>query len=83
MAHGGWIAKASFPSPLLLAGCVAVAVIVTRWLTAAWRRTTWIALGLIAVARLVSGTVLPMQLVLAFAVGATVGTGLLVALRRA
>ena len=63
----------------MLAGAVAVAVIVTRWLKMSWKRATWIALGLVAAARLISGTILPMQLVLAFAVGVTVGTGLLVA----
>ena len=79
LARGGWFASAAFPSPLVLAGAVAVAVIVTRWLKMSWKRATWIALALLAAARLISGTVLPMQLVLAFAVGVTVGTGLLVA----
>jgi uncharacterized protein (TIRG00374 family) len=78
-ARGGWFASAAFPSPLVLAGAVAVAVIVTRWLTTPWKRATWIVLALAAVARLISGTVLPMQLVIAFAAGATVGTALLVA----
>jgi glycosyltransferase 2 family protein len=80
LARGGWLAKASLPTPGFLAGTAAVAVIVTRWLTVPWRRATWIALGFVGAARLISGTVLPMQLVLALAVGATVGTGLLVAL---
>ncbi len=79
LAHGGWLGDASFPSPAVVAGGVAVAVTVTRWLTAPWRRTTWIALGLVAAARLISGTILPMQFAVAFAVGATVGTGMLVA----
>jgi glycosyltransferase 2 family protein len=79
LGRGGWFADAHFPSPAVLAGAVAVAVTVTRWLTPSWRRTTWIAVGLVASARLISGTVVPMQLVIAFAVGATVGTGLLVA----
>ncbi|HEY4610923.1 MAG TPA: hypothetical protein VIH06_17020, partial [Ilumatobacteraceae bacterium] len=78
-AEGGWLASASFPQPIYLAAAVAVTVIVTRWLTAAWQRTAWIALLVVAVARLITGTVLPMQLVIAFAVGATVGTGVLVA----
>ncbi|HEX2784068.1 MAG TPA: lysylphosphatidylglycerol synthase transmembrane domain-containing protein [Ilumatobacteraceae bacterium] len=77
--RGGWLAGAAFPGATLLAGAVAVAVIVTRWLTAPWRRATWIALTVVAAARLVSGTILPMQLVIAFALGATVGNGLLVA----
>lgn len=77
--RGGWLAKASFPSPSLLAGTAAVAVIVTRWLTVPWRRATWVALAFVATARLVSGTILPMELVIAFAAGAAVGTGILVA----
>jgi uncharacterized protein (TIRG00374 family) len=78
-ARGGWFASAAFPSPLVLTGAVAVAVIVTRWLTMSWKRATWIALAIVGAARLISGTVLPMQLVLAFTVGVSVGTGLLVA----
>ncbi|MEY2580928.1 MAG: hypothetical protein QOE09_777, partial [Ilumatobacteraceae bacterium] len=77
--RGGWFGNAGFPSPPVIAAAVAVAVMVTRWLTASWKRATWIALAIVAAARLVSGTVLPAQLVVAFAIGATVGTGLLVA----
>jgi glycosyltransferase 2 family protein len=78
LSHGGWLGNARFPSPAAVAGGVAVAVTLARWLTIPWRRTLWISLGLVAAARLVSGTVLPMQLVVAVALGATVGTGLLV-----
>ncbi|HEY0521529.1 MAG TPA: lysylphosphatidylglycerol synthase transmembrane domain-containing protein [Ilumatobacteraceae bacterium] len=77
-AHGGWFATAAFPSPLVLAGAVAVAVIVTRWLTTRWKRATWTALAIGAAARLITGTVLPAQLVIAFAAGATIGTAILV-----
>jgi undecaprenyl-diphosphatase len=79
LAHGGWLAHASFPSPAVLALAVAIVVIISRWQTAAWKRASWFALGLVAAARLVSGTVLPFWLLVAFAVGATVGTGVLVA----
>jgi undecaprenyl-diphosphatase len=77
--RGGWFGNAGVPSPPLLAGAVAVAVTVTRWLTASWKRAAWIALAVVGAARLISGTILPMQLVVASAIGATVGTGLLVA----
>jgi undecaprenyl-diphosphatase len=77
--RGGWFGNAGFPSPPILAGAVSVAVIVTRWLTASWKRAAWIALAVAAAARLASGTILPAELVVAFAIGATVGTGLLVA----
>ncbi len=79
LSHGGWFAHASFPSPAELAGGVAVVVTISRWQSASWKRATWLALALVAAARLVTGTVLPFWLVVAFAVGATVGTGLLVA----
>jgi glycosyltransferase 2 family protein len=79
LARGGWFVDAAFPNPSVVAGGVAVAITLTRWLTIPWKRATWAALALVGLARLVAGTVLPMQLVIAFAVGATVGTGLLVA----
>ena len=44
----GWPAPRSH-SRSVLAAAVAVAVIVTRWLTAAWQRTAWIALAVVAV----------------------------------
>jgi glycosyltransferase 2 family protein len=79
LSHDAWFGDARFPSPAVLAGAVAVVIVITRWQSAAWRRATGFALVLIALARLVTGTVLPFSLVLAFAVGATVATGLLVA----
>ena len=78
-AHGGWLASAAFPGPPFLAGAVAVTVAASPWLSRAWRRTAWIALGAVAAARLAAGTVLPMELVLAFAAGVTAGAAVLVA----
>ncbi len=49
------------------------------WLSRPWRRAAWATLLLIGVARLITGGLLPMQLVLALAAGVTVGAGLLVA----
>jgi undecaprenyl-diphosphatase len=80
VAHGGWLASASFPGPPILAAAVAVAVAASPWLSRAWRRTAWIALAAAAAARLATGAVLPMELVLAFATGVTAGAGVLVAL---
>jgi glycosyltransferase 2 family protein len=79
VAHGGWLASASFPGPPILAAAVAVAVAASPWLSRAWRRAAWVALAAAAAARLATGTVLPMELVLAFATGVTVGAGVLVA----
>ena len=49
------------------------------WLSRPWRRTAWIALAAVAAARLITGTALPAELVLAFACGVTVGAAVLVA----
>jgi undecaprenyl-diphosphatase len=48
------------------------------WLTRPWRRAAWITLWLAAAVRLITGTVSPMEVVLAFAAGVTAGAGALV-----
>ncbi|MGP8207504.1 MAG: flippase-like domain-containing protein [Acidimicrobiales bacterium] len=78
-AHGSWLAGAWFPSPALLAAAAAVAVALAPWLSRPWRRATWLVLSTMVGARLVTGTVLPVELLLAIAVGVTVGAGVLVA----
>jgi undecaprenyl-diphosphatase len=57
-----------------VAGVVAAA----PWLSRPWRRTAWIALWLAAAARLITGTASPVEVVLGFAAGVTVGAGVLV-----
>ena len=76
--HSSWLASAAFPGPALLAAAVAVAVAAAPWLSRPWRRAAWIALAAVAAARLVTGTILPAELVLAFASGVTVGAAVLV-----
>src|SRR5271166_5206832 len=71
--HSSWLASAAFPGPALLA------VAAAPWLSRPWRRTAWIALCAAGAARLITGTVLPAELVLAFAAGVTVGAAVLVA----
>ncbi len=78
LRQGSWLAGAGFPDPAVLAGLAAVAVAAAPWLSRPWRRAAWAALLLIGAARLITGGLLPMQLVLALAVGVTVGAGLLV-----
>ena len=80
LGHGSWLANAAFPGPALLAGAVAVTVAASPWLSRPWRRAAWITLFAAGAARLVAGTVLPMELILALAAGVTVGAGVLVAL---
>ena len=79
LRQGSWLAGAGFPDPAVLAGLAAVAVAAAPWLSRPWRRAAWATLLLIGVARLITGGLLPMQLVLALAAGVTVGAGLLVA----
>ena len=79
LRQGSWLTGAGFPDPAVLAGLAAVAVAAAPWLNRPWRRAAWATLLLIGVARLVTGGLLPMQLVLALAAGVTVGAGLLVA----
>ena len=75
-----WLASAAFPGPALLASAVAVTVAASPWLSRPWRRAAWITLCAVAAARLVAGTVLPMELILALAAGVTVEAGVLVTL---
>jgi uncharacterized protein (TIRG00374 family) len=78
LAHGSWLASAAFPGPLLIAGAVAVIVAASPWLSRPWRRAAWLTLLLVVAVRLVTGTALPMELLLAFATGLTVGAAVLV-----
>jgi hypothetical protein len=73
-----WLTGASLLGPALLAAAVAGTVAAAPWLSRPWRRTAWIALWLTAAVRLVTGTASPMEVVLAFATGVTIGAGVLV-----
>src|ERR1022692_1817390 len=78
LRQGSWLTGAGFPDPAVLAGLAAVAVAAAPWLSRPWRRASWAPLLLIGAARLITGGLLPLQLVLALAAGVTVGAGLLV-----
>jgi glycosyltransferase 2 family protein len=73
-----WLGGAGFPNPAVIAGLAAVAVAAEPWLSRPWRRTAWATLLLIAVARVITGGLSPIDLVLAVAAGVAVGAGLLV-----
>jgi uncharacterized protein (TIRG00374 family) len=73
-----WLTGASLAGPALGAAAVACAVAAAPWLARPWRRAAWIVLWLAAVARLITGTASPVEVVLAFAAGVTVGAGALV-----
>ena len=73
-----WLTGVSLAGPALLAAAVAVTVAAAPWLSRPWRRTAWIALWLAAIARLVTGTAAPAEVIVAFAAGVTIGAGVLV-----
>src|SRR5205814_2108065 len=77
-SRGSWIAHASLPSPAYLAAGVAVTIALGPWLTRQWRRAAWIAVVVVAVMRVVTGTALPFEVLLACAIGAVVGAAVLV-----
>jgi glycosyltransferase 2 family protein len=77
-ARGSWLASAAFPAPALLAAAAAVVVAAAPWLSRPWRRAAWLALLLAAAARLLTGAVLPAEVILALAAGVTVGAVVLV-----
>jgi len=79
LREGSWLTGAGFPDPAVLAGLAAVAVAAAPWLSRPWRRAAWAVPLLTGVARLITGGLLPIQLVLALAAGVVVGAGLLVA----
>jgi hypothetical protein len=75
---GSWLASAHFPSAAWLAAGVAIAVALAPWLSRPWRRFALTVLLIVAAARIVTGTVLPVEVVLAFGVGTVVAAGVLV-----
>jgi undecaprenyl-diphosphatase len=79
LGRGSWLASAAFPEPALIASTAAVIVAASPWMSRPWRRAAWLALLLVAVARIVTGTVLPMELIIAIATGVTAGAAVLVA----
>jgi undecaprenyl-diphosphatase len=72
-----WLIGPSLASPLLGAA-VAGVVTAAPWLSRPWRRTAWIALWLAGIAQLLTGISSPLEVVLAFTAGITVGAGVLV-----
>jgi len=78
-ALGSWLAGAAFPAPALIACAAALVVAASPWLSRPWRRAAWLTLFLVVAARILTGTALPMELILAVTTGVTVGAAVLVA----
>ena len=78
LARDSWLASAAFPGLPLIAGAAAVIVAASPWLSQPWRHAAWVMLLVVAAVRLVTGMILPMQLVVAIATGVTVGAAVLV-----
>jgi uncharacterized membrane protein YbhN (UPF0104 family) len=72
-----WLIGPPLASPALGAA-VAGVVAAAPWLSRSWRRTGWIALWLAGIAQLLTGISSPLEVILAFAAGTTVGAGVLV-----
>jgi len=75
---GSLISTAAWPGVAWFAGAVAVTLVGGSWLSLSWRRVVWLVLAVAAASELIAGVALPMELVLAFAVGSLVGAGVLV-----
>jgi MFS family permease len=72
-----WPVGPSLAGPALGAAAAGV-VAAAPWLSRSWRRTGWIALWLAGATQLITGISSPMEVILAFAAGITVGAGVLV-----
>lgn len=69
-----WITGRAFPTSAYLAGALAAVVVAVRWLGPRWARPLWVTLAGFALVRIVSGTNLPLDLLVAGGVGLTAGS---------
>lgn len=77
MEREGWISGRAFPTSAYLAGAAAAVVVTVRWTGPRWGRPLWSLLGVFTVVRIVSGTNLPLDVVVAYGVGLTAGSAAL------
>jgi uncharacterized protein (TIRG00374 family) len=74
-----WVTGRAFPTSAYLAGAVAAVVVLVRWLGRRWAAPLWWAVAVLAVVRVVSGTNLPLDLLVALGMGFAGGSAALVA----
>lgn len=68
-----WVTGAAFPNSPYIAAAAAALVVAGPWLTRRWRRTGWGLIWLFVVLRVVAGTNLPVDLIVALGVGWAAG----------
>lgn len=72
-----WLSDAGFPGNVYLGGVVAVTTVIGPWLGRRWRQATWAAIIAVVALRIASEASGPVELLTTAAVGATVGSALL------
>ena len=72
-----WITGRAFPTSAYLAGALASVVVAVRWLGPRWARPLWVTLTGFTLVRIVSGTNLPLDLLVAAGAGLAAGSAAL------
>jgi undecaprenyl-diphosphatase len=80
LRQSSWIGGAAFPDAVYLAGVTAGTKAAAPWLSRSWRRTLVVTVAALAAFRVVSGTNLSGDVLIAIGVGVIAGSGLLLAL---
>ncbi len=75
--NGTWLAAPSFPSLPFIAGLAAAAIVGKPWMSRPWRRATDLAVAVLVGTVAIAGTLGVPELLLAVALGSTVGAGVL------
>jgi glycosyltransferase 2 family protein len=79
LPEDGWLTSSRFPTLVYVAGALAAATVGKPWLARGWRRVVDAAMLMLVVTMVLAGNAGVPELLLAVAVGAATGAGLLVA----
>jgi glycosyltransferase 2 family protein len=74
LGQESWVAGAAFPSTAWICGAAAAATVASPWLTRGMRRAAWWLVGIVAVARMVTGHQVPVDVLAGIALGAVAGS---------